>query len=287
MTILCLLKLILLAILVFVLLTYTIYLYEKTNRDQIQVKRLVSIANLWLTFRVLAFEYLTLLLTAALWPFGFFNFNESDPDVKNQTPVLLLHGLFLNRACWTILKLRLRLQGLTDVHTMNLPPSKDVETLTERVALKVDSLRHSRKCDKVHLIGHSMGGIIARNYIQLRGGADKVDQCIALGTPHKGSRLAPFAIMKLSESVMPSSEFLTNLNKQPIPKKVYLTNIYSRHDNLVIPFDSAVLEKSINIELSGKGHGTLLYDNAVFRHILSALRPADNENDTDQQPAES
>ena len=70
------------------------------------------------------------------------------------------------------------MQGFTDLHTIYLPPSRDIETLTERVALKIDSLRHSRNCAKVDLIGHSMGGIIARNYVQIRGGADKVDKCI-------------------------------------------------------------------------------------------------------------
>lgn len=284
MTILFLFKIFLLAVLIFILLSYTIYLYEKTNRDCIQVKHLVSAANLWLTFRVLVVEYLTLLITLALWPFGFMTIAESQTDTNNQKPLLLLHGLFLNRSCWLVMKLRLRLQGFTDLHTIYLPPSRDIETLTERVALKIDSLRHSRNCAKVDLIGHSMGGIIARNYVQIRGGADKVDKCIVLGSPNNGSKLAPFAIMKLSEAIMPGSAFLCNLNKQPIPKKVTLTNIYSRHDNLVVPSDSAILNKSTNIELTGKGHGTLLYDNTVFQHIVSALKPAENENATNQQP---
>ena len=126
-------------------------------------------------------------------------------------------------------------------------------------------------------------GIIARNYVQIRGGADKVDQCIVLGSPNNGSKLAPFAIMKLSEPIMPGSKFLTNLNKQPIPAKVTLTNIYSRHDNLVIPFDSAIINKTTNIELTGRGHGTLLYDNAIFQHIISALKSAENEKTANQQ----
>ena len=195
-TILCLLKIVLLAVLFFLVLTYTIYLYERTNQDGSQIKRLVSVVNFFRVFRLLTIEYLCLLVSLTLWPFGFFNIQEGEPAPGGKKPVLLLHGLMLNRACWAIMKFRLRLQGITDVHTINLPPTRDIETLTEKVALKVDALRLDRNCARVHLIAHSMGSIIARNYIQLRGGVNKVDQCILLGSPHHGSKLAPFALLQ-------------------------------------------------------------------------------------------
>ena len=273
----------LLAVLVVMLLSFTIFLYEKSNRDDIQIKSLITVGNFWLTLRILAFEYLCLLVTLLLWPFGFVKWAESGDDAEKQTPVLFLHGLFFNKACWTVMKWRLKVLGVTNLHTINLPPTRDIETLTEKVALKVDTLRHTYGCDKVHLVCHSMGGIIARNFVQIRGGADKVEQCILVGAPNKGSKLAPFALTKLSEAIMPGSEFLTNLNGKPIPKKVTLTNIYSRHDNMVIPFDRAILDKAINIELTGKGHNSLLYDNSVFKHILSILK-ACHAHDSDQQP---
>lgn len=282
----CILKTILLVILFFVLLSYVIYLYERSNRDQTQIKSLLGIANIYLTIKIIVVEYLSLIVTVILWPFGYLNITEGETSNKSQTPILLLHGLFLNRSCWTIMKLRLRLQGFSDVHTINMPPTRDIETLTEKVALKIDTLRHTRNCEKVHLVGHSMGGIIARNYVQIRGGADKVDQCLLIGSPHNGSKLAPFAVTKLSEAVMPACEFLTNLNKKTIPKKVTITNIYSKHDNLVIPYDSAILDKATNIELTGKGHNTLLYDNAVFNRVLTAIKATNNADDSDQQPQE-
>jgi triacylglycerol esterase/lipase EstA (alpha/beta hydrolase family) len=282
-TLTCLVEILLLTVLIFVLLSYTIFLYEKSNRDNFRIKDMVTVGNLWLTFRILAFEYLSLLVTVVLWPFGFINLAESSADGETQTPVLFLHGLFLNKSCWTVMKLRLKLLGVTNLHTINLPATRDVETLTEKVALKVDTLRHTYKCEKVHLVGHSMGGVIARNFVQIRGGADKVEQCIIIGAPNKGSKLSPFAVMKLSEAIMPGSEFLANLNSKTLPGKVNLTNIYSRHDNMVIPHDSAELNKGTNIELSGRGHNVLLYDNTVLKHVLSLLKAGDAD-DKNQQP---
>ena len=278
----CLLKIFLYFVLGFVLISYTIYLYEKTNRDGTRIINMFSPGNLWLTLRVLVKEYLSLLITLVLWPFGYINFTEATEDGDKQLPVLFLHGLFLNRSCWLITKLRLRLAGFTNLHTINLSPLSDIETLTEKVALKVDSLRHACKCEKVHLVGHSMGGVIARNYIQIRGGANKVEQCVIFGSPNKGSKLAPFAVTKLAEAVMPKCEFLENLNRKGFPKKVAVTNIFSRHDNMVIPYDNSILKKVNDVKLAGVGHNTLIYDNTVFNHILNAIKATGHADDSDQ-----
>jgi hypothetical protein len=42
-------------------------------------------------------------------------------------------------------------------------------------------------CDKVDLVTHSMGGLVARKYVQSGQYNDDVDQMIFLGTPHKGA----------------------------------------------------------------------------------------------------
>ncbi len=284
--IICILKIFLYAVLGFVLLTYTIYLYEKTNQDGTRIVNMLNPANLWLTFRVLVKEYISLLVTLVLWPFGYINFNEATVNADRQLPVLFLHGLFLNRSCWFVTKLRLRLMGFTNLHSINLTPLSDIETLTEKVALKVDSLRHACNCEKVHLVGHSMGGVIARNFIQIRGGANKVEQCVIFGTPNKGSKLAPFAVTRLAEAVIPKCEFLENLNKKAFPKKVAVSNIYSRHDNLVIPYDSSMTGKVKDIELLGVGHNTLLYDNTVFNHIVNAIKATEHADNSSQQSQE-
>ena len=281
--IICILKIFLYIVLGFVFLTYTIYLYEKTNQDGTRIADLITPANIWLTLRTLAVEYISLLITLILWPFGYINFSETTEDGSKQLPVLFLHGLFLNRSCWFITKLRLRLMGHTNLHTINLSPLRDIETLTEKVALKVDSLRHACNCEKVHLVGHSMGGVIARNFTQIRGGADKVEQCIMLGSPNHGSKLAPFAVTRLAEAVMPKCEFLVNLNRKAFPKKVSFNNIYSRHDNLVIPYDSAITKKVNDIELSGVGHNALLYNNTVFNQILTAIKSTEHADDSGQE----
>lgn len=52
---------------------------------------------------------------------------------------------------------------------------------------KIDEIKALCGCDKVDLVAHSMGGLVARQYVQSDAYEDDVDQLIFLGTPHLGS----------------------------------------------------------------------------------------------------
>src|SRR3989344_4225210 len=52
---------------------------------------------------------------------------------------------------------------------------------------KINEIKNICDCDKVDLVAHSMGGLVAREYIQSGQYQDDVDQVIFLGTPHQGS----------------------------------------------------------------------------------------------------
>ncbi|MFZ2886777.1 MAG: hypothetical protein WA021_03085 [Minisyncoccia bacterium] len=52
---------------------------------------------------------------------------------------------------------------------------------------KIDEVKAICSCDKVDLVAHSMGGLVARQYIQSSEYNQDVDQLIFLGTPHLGA----------------------------------------------------------------------------------------------------
>ncbi len=244
--------------------------YEQANlRPELMARRFAP-ASLAFAATLMLRETLCLAVTILLLPWGWLPpWRRHIP--RQRTPVLFLHGLFQNRACWLYLRLRLRLLGIPSLHAINLPPWKDIESLTERVAIKVDELRLASGCERVHLVGHSMGGIIARNYIQLRGGAPKVERCILLAAPHGGSKLAALALSPLAKSLLPGSELLRRLAQAPLPAKVHLTSLYSRHDTLVLPPTNARLEGTENIELTVIGHTSLLYHKPTLKALSERL----------------
>jgi triacylglycerol esterase/lipase EstA (alpha/beta hydrolase family) len=266
--------------LLIVILSYSMCWYEYANAaPQLVAKRFTS-KSLRMLFSVILQETCFNLLTLLVIPFGLFN-PRRQPEHRGETPVLLLHGLFNNRASWFWLKKKLRRQGFNNIVTINLSSWHSEEVLTELVAKKVDELRHQLGVNKVHLVCHSFGGIIARNFIQQRGGAAKIDHCICLGSPHLGSKLAPFALTPLGRMLIPGSDFLHRLAAAPLPERVKFTNIYSRKDNMVLPYTNACLPWGENIELDGLGHTALIYRKSARDAVIAALQSgAGEENDS-------
>ena len=52
---------------------------------------------------------------------------------------------------------------------------------------KIDQVKIQAKWPRVDIVAHSMGGLIAREYIGALNGGGSIDQLITLGTPHSGS----------------------------------------------------------------------------------------------------
>lgn len=252
-------------------LTFAIAWYEYANRDPQLLDNRFAPGRLLFSVVLIAVETVCLILTILLQPLGWLNRKEKVTPGEQQ-PIILLHGLFQSPACWLWFKFCLHRQGFSSLHTIALPPWKDVEILTERLAKRVDELRQTNGRKKVHLIGHSMGGIIARNYLQIRGGADKVDHCLLIATPNGGSKLAPFTLSSLGRLLMPGSPFLQRLATTPLPQEARISTIYSRHDNMVLPYEHARLDGAHNIELSGSGHTSLLFRRQVLRSIVERLK---------------
>jgi pimeloyl-ACP methyl ester carboxylesterase len=261
--------------LIFVLLSYSIFWYEHSNNNPSAYDQRFNFKSLKLALSLILPELFFNFLTVTVMPFALFNRRNNDPQ-RGVTPIILLHGLFDNGASWFWFKQQLKKQGIVNITAMNLSSWHNEEVLTELVSKRIDELRHQLGVNKVHLIGHSMGGIIARNYVQLRGGAEKVDQLICIGTPHHGSKLAPFSISPLGKLLIPGSGFLQRLNSAPQPDTVGMTNIFTRKDNMVIPNSSFHLNWGMDVELDGIGHTSLIYRRAVVKATLNSLKGKSN-----------
>ncbi len=268
------LLLLLLVDVLIVILTYSMCWYEYANSNPQLMADRFKPKSLWLATSLISQEVFFNLFTILMLPFGFLA-PRQQPQFNRETPVLFLHGLFINRACWFWFKWALRRRGFRNLVTINLSSYHNEETLTEQVAKKVDELRHRLNVDRVHLVGHSMGGVIARNYLQLRGGEEKVDRCICLGSPHAGSKLTPFTLTQLSKVLVPNSEFLKRLAAAAPPQKAKMFNIYSTKDNMVVPASSAHLDWLDNVVLDRIGHTGMLYRRRSIEAVAAALGSPD------------
>lgn len=110
----------------------------------------------------------------------------------NKTLILLVHGFFRNYKDMSILKNYLSDFGY-DTHTVNLPTTfQTLETIYTRFKEQLISIE-TTNYTKIHLVGHSMGGLIIRYYLS-KHKIPKLGRCVFIGTPNKGTRLADIGL---------------------------------------------------------------------------------------------
>src|SRR3989344_3803019 len=137
-----------------------------------------------------AFELFSTLMVLNLYPLGLRK--AKDPVLiayhAHKRPILLIHGLFHNRSAFFGIQRRLSRWGWPHIYMMNLATyTKGISELAKEVSKKADIILKKTNSKKIDIIAHSLGGIIARYYIQLLGGSLKVRHCVTLGTPHQGT----------------------------------------------------------------------------------------------------
>jgi triacylglycerol esterase/lipase EstA (alpha/beta hydrolase family) len=189
-----------------------------------------------------------------------------------QRPVVLVHGVLVNDGVWLSLRRFLVRNGVTPIYTINYgPPLADIEWFAEQLHTRIEEIRAATGAERVVLVAHSMGGLVARAYLR-RFGAAHTAKLITIGAPHHGSLLAwSFPGMCLAQ-MRPGNAWLTDFNRDenraaPVP----ITSIWSRHDSMVAPQASSVLGNAENIALVGIAHNALLGERRVMELVASAI----------------
>lgn len=215
-----------------------------------------------------------------------------DDFARFDETVLLLHGFFQTRNVWEIMEDRLRYDGY-GVFSFDLGGlfqhfnTRRPSELTEMIAEKIERICMRTGLQRFHIVGHSKGGLIARDYVQHYGGAHRARSVVTLGTPHHGTPTAAVGLWLMGAGLLsrspwdllPNSEYVRRLKADVFPPSVPLVSIYSRAD-LVCPWWSAVLapkpgETSMkNHMVKGIGHTALTYDPGVYRIVRSELEAA-------------
>ncbi|MGE5537948.1 MAG: lipase family alpha/beta hydrolase [Gemmatimonas sp.] len=146
----------------------------------------------------------------------------------------------------------------------------------EGMARRLDEVRAENRGAKVTLIGHSLGGVMARELAKLR--PDAVRQVIVLSGPiHKptASLLVPlYDILSIFHSD-DAVAFEARLNEPP-PASVPVTAIYTRSDGIIAWESSLEVPgpRRENVEVPG-AHTTMARNFEAWRVILDRLRLGD------------
>ena len=202
----------------------------------------------------------------------------SSPTVQALTepttrPVLLVHGFAGTKSSLALIAHTLNARGMT-VEAMSYPPlGMSVEQLAERVVTEVERILVATGTDKVHLVGHSLGGVVIALAIADSRLAGRVDTVITLGSPFGGSPWAgvlPFA--EIVRELRTGSPMLRRLASTPVPDGVRWLSLAAALD-IVVPGMRALPSHAQveTITFDGVGHLGMLVSQQVIGCIAAEL----------------
>lgn len=220
------------------------------------------------------------------YPQGFVNAGvrtgEPSGDQSLDTPVLLVHGYGHNSSAWFMLRKALHRAGFTSVHTLNYNSLvHDVPEIARTLSDRVEMLRGLTGSDKVNLVGHSLGGVVARWYVQEMEGDLKVNTAITLASPHKGTLAAFVPPGRTARECRPNSWVMRRLNDGVLPTHVRWVAFYGDSDALVQPIGSGRIDvpalNARNVLIPGMGHMAMLMSGDVVNQVVEELlRPPES-----------
>ncbi|MFJ8926641.1 MULTISPECIES: lipase family alpha/beta hydrolase [unclassified Streptomyces] len=196
---------------------------------------------------------------------------------RAKPPVLLLHGFIDNRSVFVLLRRSLAQHGRQHVESLNYSPlTCDIRAAAALLARHVEEVCERSGQDRVDIVGHSLGGLIARYYVQCLGGDTRVRTLVTLGTPHGGTRVAPLAdAHPIVRQMRPGSSVVEEL-KRPAPGcRTRFVSFWSDLDQLMLPLETACVDHvdllAQNVRVTGIGHLALPVHPAVAIGIRQAL----------------
>ncbi|MEW2575889.1 esterase/lipase family protein [Streptomyces syringium] len=199
------------------------------------------------------------------------------PAEPHHPPVLLLHGFIDNRSVFVLLRRSLRRHGWSQVSSLNYSPlTGDLRTAAAVLGGHIEEICGRTDQERIDIVGHSLGGLIARYYVQRLGGDTRVRTLVTLGTPHRGTTVAPLmSAHPLVRQMRPDSPVIAELSRPAPDCGTHFIAFWSDLDQIMVPVATARIDhpdlSARNVRVSGVGHLALPVHWAIAAGIRQAL----------------
>lgn len=194
-----------------------------------------------------------------------------------EVPILLVHGYFQNRGGLLFMQRSLKKQGFKNVHMFSYNPvRKSIPEMANCLSLRVEQVMARTGAKQIHLVGHSLGGLICRYYVEQMSCSKKVHTLVTVATPHNGTVMAYGGRSPAARQMRPDSEFIKTMKNSRKPRSIRYISYYSNLDAIVLPGRSAILSNGNgsnvrNILVHDMGHLSLLISPELIASVGSTL----------------
>ncbi|MGW0657867.1 esterase/lipase family protein [Streptodolium elevatio] len=192
-------------------------------------------------------------------------------------PVVLVHGLADNRSIFAVLRRALRREGIARLHPFDHNPlGGDVRTKAELLDRHIARVVARTGAPGVHVVGHSLGGLIARYHAQFLDKGVRVRTVVTLGTPHEGTAAAQLLrAHSLVREMCPDSPVVAELAGPAPGCTTRFVAYWGDLDPFVVPCVSGALRHpdldATSVRVGGAGHLTLPACRPVVSQVCALL----------------
>ena len=192
---------------------------------------------------------------------------------RQAETVVLVHGLAAHPLMMKPLEYHLRRNGFATVNWGYSSVCGDIEQHARRLIQRLKQIELDSVAERIHLVTHSMGGIVARAALPHLP-SKKISSLVMLGPPNHGSRVARFLAGGLGWFCPPLSQLSdaneSFVNQLPLPKGIDIGIIAAQFDRVV-----AVSSTRLGLELDHwvvpSGHTSMLLRSDVANSVANFL----------------
>ena len=188
-------------------------------------------------------------------------------------PVLLVHGLGGTTSGWLAVADALRAHGLNVAAISYRSFRTSLEQLAQELADTVQSLQVETGAEKVHLVGHSLGGVVIAQALADGLLAGRVDSVVTIAAPFGGTPWANLLPLgAVVRALRQGSPQLGRLARAHAPREVRWLAITAGSDRVVRGHRSLPTHAEVETaEVRGVGHLGLLQNPQVISQVVSAI----------------
>ncbi|MDN5748638.1 MAG: lipase family protein [Pseudonocardia sp.] len=233
-----------------------------------------------------------------------------EPTAEHPDPVVLVHGLGASKTTnWQTMSPLLANEGYC-VFALTYGAAsprgqiggvEPMEESAEELDAFVAEVLAATGTGRVDLVGHSEGTLMPQYWLQFLGGAEFVDDYVAVTPLYDGTLADPLPVAALADGLgvrdpaaavvgvpcgscpqfISGSDYLERMAAAGARVEgVDYTTVMTRYDQLVIPYTSGELEGATNIvvqdgcEVDLSDHLSIIFSERTGQLILNALDPA-------------
>jgi len=180
--------------------------------------------------------------------------------------VVLVHGFLASAGVFRPLRVRLEREAGARVATFTHAPGVGIRRIARRLGELVECVPPGTR---ITVVGHSLGGVVARWYVQELGGHTRVARTISLASPFGGVDVPPLLV---GADLHPQSALLRRLRERAHVAGVPHTSIVAAEDTVVVGVKRASLGFGDVVVLPRRGHRALLFCERTAELVIDRVR---------------